>query len=84
MRAQVVKVRGLAHQIIGMPQFSLESGIACGMLIAAAEQLERVCVDSAQSEARHLEKIQRLQKLVDAQSREIELHQSHASTVPKV
>jgi hypothetical protein len=31
-----------------------------------------------------IDRCERLQKLVDAQSREIELHQSHASTVPKV
>jgi hypothetical protein len=47
-RAQVQKVRGLAFQIIGSTQFSLQSGIACGMLEIAADQLAQTQSDLKQ------------------------------------
>jgi hypothetical protein len=42
MRAQVAKVRSMSTDLTSYDLFSLESGIACGMLLVAAEQIEKL------------------------------------------
>lgn len=42
LRAQVAAERAAAHSIIEQKSFSLIAGITCGMLMAAADQLERL------------------------------------------
>jgi len=42
LRAQVAAERRAAHEIVEQKSFSLIAGITCGMLMAAADQLERL------------------------------------------
>jgi hypothetical protein len=42
LRAQVAAERAAAHAIIDEKNFSLIAGMTCGMLMAAADQIERL------------------------------------------
>lgn len=48
LRAQVVTERAAAHTIVDHQAFSLIAGITCGMLLVAADQIERLTQEIAQ------------------------------------
>lgn len=48
LRSHVQRERNAAHEIVDHQVFSLLSGIGCGMLMVAADQIERLTQEIAQ------------------------------------
>lgn len=96
MRAQVAKVRELAWMIAdaNYNRFSLQSGIACGMLETAAAQLENLQTSLELTEIAYnaaldlqttlLDRVEKLQALSASQRRLIDMHAAQAETIPKI